>query len=172
VPRHGIGQQVQRSSAGSTPHDRITILQICSSHPLPLHRPRQSALGYPAFAAKWSPTHSFQRHPPLIHGLLPLRPTRWDGPTPITHLIRGIQIPIVNAAPPTSPSRGFLVWGFFCQGVRRAANLLHFVSFFVRSQSPFLRPDPRLADVVARRSCQGWPSRQPCGMLRACQAIP
>jgi hypothetical protein len=29
---------------------------------------------------------------------------------------------------------------------------------FVRSQSPFLRPDPRLADVVARRSCQGWPS--------------
>src|ERR1022692_1762655 len=25
------------------------------------------------------------------------------------------------------PSRDFLVWGFFCQGVRRAANLLSFV---------------------------------------------
>src|SRR6202795_4731779 len=70
-------------------------------------------------------------------------------------------IPTPNSDTPYS----FLVWGVFCQGVRRAANLLSFVSFFVRSQSPFLRPDPRLVDVVARRSCQGWPSRQPCGML-------
>ena len=28
VQRHGIGQQVQRSSSGSTPHDRVTIAQI------------------------------------------------------------------------------------------------------------------------------------------------
>src|SRR6266403_2986791 len=36
----------------------------------------------------------------------------------------------------------------------------------------FFVPTRRFADVVARRSCQGWPTRQPCGMLRACQAIP
>ena len=36
----------------------------------------------------------------------------------------------------------------------------------------FFVPTRRFADVVARRSCQGWPPRQPCGMLRACQAIP
>jgi Malate/L-lactate dehydrogenase len=65
-----------------------------------------------------------------------------------------------------------LYGAFFVKEFARAANLLSFVSFFVRSQSPFLRPDPRFADVVVRRSCQGWPSRQPCGMLRACQAIP
>jgi hypothetical protein len=112
VPRHGIGQQVQPSSAGSIPHDRVTIPQICSSRALPLHRPRQSTLRYPVVAAKWSPTHSIQRHPPLIHEPLPLRPTRWGGPTPITHLIRGSQIPIVNAAPPISPSRGYLPWRF------------------------------------------------------------
>src|SRR5882724_2050222 len=67
---------------------------------------------------------------------------------------------------------GPLYGAFFVKEFARAANLLSFVSFFVRSQSPFLRPDPRFADVVARRSCQGWPPRQPCGMLRACQAIP
>ena len=31
------------------------------------------------------------------------------------------------------------------------------VSFFVRSGSPFLRPDPLFPLAVARRSCQGWP---------------
>ena len=40
------------------------------------------------------------------------RPTRWIGSTPITHLIRGTQIPIAHAAPPTYPSRGFLPWRF------------------------------------------------------------
>src|SRR6267154_4211640 len=34
---------------------------------------------------------------------------------------------------------------------------LSFVSFFVRSESPFLRPDPQQRQAVARRSCQGWP---------------
>src|SRR5437868_5735448 len=31
------------------------------------------------------------------------------------------------------------------------------LGFFVRSDRPFLRPDPRYAHVGARRSCQGWP---------------
>ena len=125
VPRLGLGQQVQRSSSGWIPHDRIIFPQICSSRSLPLHRPRQSALRYPAFAAKWSPTHSVQRHPPLIHEPVPFRPTRWGGPTPITHLIRGSQIPIVNAAPPTSPSRGFLPWRFAYAGPRCAPRHHH-----------------------------------------------
>jgi|ERR1700751_4645757 len=73
----------------------------------------------------------------------------------------------------TSEQSAVSLYGvFFVKEFVRAASRLSFVSFFVRSQSPFLRPDPRFADVVARRSCQGWPSRQPCGMLRAYQAIP
>ena len=47
------------------------------------------------------------------------------------------------------------------------AHLLSFVSFFVRSESPFLRPDPRFAYVGALRSCQGWPSHH----LAACSAF-
>jgi hypothetical protein len=39
-------------------------------------------------------------------------------------------------------------------------------------KGPFLRPDPQFARVGARRSCQGWPSRQPCGMLHPSQATP
>ena len=123
APRHGIGQQVQRSSSGSTPHGRITILQIGPSHSLPLHRPRQSAPRYPTVAANWSPTHSVQRHLRLIREPLLLRPTRWIGSTPITHRIRRIQIPI--AAPPTSPSRGFLPGRFADAGpgVRGTTNM-------------------------------------------------
>src|SRR5437588_8504583 len=41
---------------------------------------------------------------------------------------------------------GDLVWGFFCQGVSAEQPIFSsFVSFFVRSQSPFLRPDPATA---------------------------
>src|SRR3984893_18633103 len=65
-----------------------------------------------------------------------------------------------------------LYGAFFVKEFARAAILLSFVSFFVGSQSPFLRPARRFADVVARRSCQGRPPRQAGGMLRACQAIP
>jgi hypothetical protein len=39
---------------------------------------------------------------------------------------------------------------------------LSFVSFFVRSESPFLRPDPQQRQAVARRSCQGCPQDQDC----------
>jgi hypothetical protein len=31
-------------------------------------------------------------------------------------------------------------------------------NFFVRLESPFLRPDPHRPSAVARRGCQGWPS--------------
>ena len=42
---------------------------------------------------------------------------------------------------------------FFVKEFARAANLFSFVGFFVRSQSPFPRPDLRIADVDARRIC-------------------
>jgi hypothetical protein len=53
-------------------------------------------------------------------------------------------------------------------------GMLHFLhsSFFVRPGIPFLRPDPQDCKAGARRSCQGWPSPQPCGVLRPCQATP
>jgi hypothetical protein len=53
-------------------------------------------------------------------------------------------------------------------------GILHFLhsSFFVRLGIPFLRPDPQYCKAGARRSCQGWPSPQPCGVLRPCQATP
>ncbi len=167
MQRHGIGRQVQRTSSGSTPHEPVTIPQISSSRSPASDRPRQSTLRYPALVSNRPTVHHVRRDPPPIHQPPHRRPTCRGGSIPITNLSRGSQIAIAPAARPSFLKRGFLVWGFFCQGV-----LLSFVSFFVRSQSPFLRPDPRLADVVARRSCQGWPSRQPCGMLRACQAIP
>src|SRR5882757_6143387 len=48
-------------------------------------------------------------------------------------------------------------------------GILHFLhsSFFVRLGIPFLRPDPQYCKAGARRSCQGWPSPHPCGVLRA-----
>jgi len=124
VPRHGLGQQVQRSS-GWILHDRITFPQICSSRSPPLHRPRQSALRYPAVATNRYPIHSVQRDPPLVHEPLPRRPTCFIGPIPITHLIRGVQIPIINAAPSTSLSRGFLHQRFADGGPRSARRHLH-----------------------------------------------
>src|SRR5262245_53016607 len=51
---------------------------------------------------------------------------------------------------------------FLSRSFSRAAHLSSFVSFFVRSESPFLRPDPPQRQAVARRSCQGWsPLRRP-----------
>src|SRR5258708_40204619 len=60
---------------------------------------------------------------------------------------------------------------FFVKEFARVVKL-SFVGFLVRSQSPFLRPDLRIADVDARRICTRFAVTQPCGMLRPCQAIP
>jgi hypothetical protein len=68
---------------------------------------------------------------------------------------------------PGPPCMGpFLSSGF------RAAHLSFLIGFFVRPGVPFLRPDPQYGKAGARRSCQGWPSPQPCGTLRPCQATP
>src|SRR6266516_1529715 len=51
---------------------------------------------------------------------------------------------------------------FLSRSFSRAAHLSSFISFFVRSQSPFLRPDPPQRQAAAHRSCQGWsPLRRP-----------
>jgi hypothetical protein len=51
------------------------------------------------------------------------------------------------------PLYGVFLYGvFFVKELARAAKL-SFVGFLVRSQSPFLRPDLRIADVDARKIC-------------------
>jgi hypothetical protein len=70
--------------------------------------------------------------------------------------------------PGADPCMG-LLWS---RGSAVQRMFLSFVSFFVRSESPFLRPDPQQRQAVARRSCQGWSLHQPFDMLRPCQAIP
>jgi len=125
VPRHGIGQQVQRSSAGSIPHDRITTLQICSSRSLPLNRPRQSASRHPPLVTNRPTTYRVRRDPRLIQQPFHHPPACWSPSTPFTHFIRGTQIPIAQAATPTSPSRGFLPWRFAYAGPPCTPRHLH-----------------------------------------------
>jgi hypothetical protein len=103
VQRHGIGRQRQRSSSGSTPHDRATIPQICSSRSLPLDQPRQGALRYPDIFSNQRTVHDVRFDPPLIHQSHHRPPTRWGGSTPITAVARSTQIPIAPAAPPYVP---------------------------------------------------------------------
>jgi hypothetical protein len=70
----------------------------------------------------------------------------------------------INTGPPCMGP--FLSSGF------GAAHLSFLIGFLVRPGVPFLRPDPQYYKAGARRSCQGWPSPQPCGVLRPCQATP
>ena len=57
---------------------------------------------------------------------------------------------------PWKSSRDFTAWDFFLQ-----------LNFFIRFESPFLRPDPQCPNAVARRVCQGWPSLRYLLMLSA-----
>ena len=103
MQRHGIRRQVRPSSSESTPHDRVTILQICSSRSLALDRPRQSALRYPAVRSTRASTYSVRRQPAPIHTPLRSRTASAIAPPTISHSARGTQIPITHAAPPTHP---------------------------------------------------------------------
>jgi hypothetical protein len=78
--------------------------------------------------------------------------------------LAGIEAMQIDAGPPCMGP--FLSSGF------GAAHLSFLIGFFVRPGVPFLRPDPQYYKAGARRSCQGWPSPQPCGVLRPCQATP
>ena len=116
MPRHGSGRPLHQSQLGSTPHDRVTSPQIRSSHSLPLDRPRQNASRHPPVATNRPTTYRVRRDPPLIQQPIHHPPACWSTSTPFTHFIRGTQIPIAQAATPSSPSRGFLPWRFAYAG--------------------------------------------------------
>jgi hypothetical protein len=97
VVRHGICRQVQQPSSGSTPHDRVTILQICSSSSLPLDWPRQSMSRYPTVIAPGA-AHLSAACP---------QATYWLGSVSIPYPALGIQIPMTPAALLASRQRGF-----------------------------------------------------------------
>jgi len=107
VQRHGIGRRLQRPSSGSTPHDRVTIPQICSARSLALDRPRQSALKYPTVASISPTVRHVRRDPPPINKSLHRRTTCWIGSIHISQLTRGTQIPIAPAARPYVPPARF-----------------------------------------------------------------
>jgi hypothetical protein len=97
-------------------------------------------------------------------------PLRSTSITPASSLLQGSP-PLSGASvlsasrlEPLAPCMGL----FLSRSFGTPAHLLH--QFLCSIRKPFLRPDPRFAHVVARRSCQGWPSHQPSGMLRPCQA--
>lgn len=98
MQRRGIGRQPQPASSGSTPHDRVTIPQICPSRSPALERPRQSAPRYPPPAANRPTIYRVRYHPPLISQPLHRRTTRCIGSIQIRQLARGTQITIAPAA--------------------------------------------------------------------------
>jgi len=134
---------------------------LCS---LVLGRQCRRSAEYPVVLSNRTTARTVQRTQLLTQNLHPRQPTPRIVSYSITRSIGGTQIPIARDEPPRLPSRGFLVWGFvkeeFQQATRRRIFFPSSV-FFVRSESPFLRPDPHFAHAGARRSCQGWPSHQP-----------
>jgi hypothetical protein len=125
VQCRGIGGQLQRLSSGSTPHDRVTIPQICSAHSPALDRPRQSTLRYPTGVSNRPTVHHARRDPPPIHQPLHRPPTCWGGSIPITNLTRGFQISITPAARPSVLLRAVSsLGGFRTPAAERAAPSL------------------------------------------------
>jgi hypothetical protein len=59
---------------------------------------------------------------------------------------------LARVSKPRTSAPGPLYGVFFVKELARAAKL-SFVSFLVRSQSPFLGPDLRIADVDASKIC-------------------
>ncbi len=136
---------------------------MCLSCSLALDRPRQSALRYPAVVSDRANISAARRQPPSIHPPLRSRTTFGTSPPTIRHSARGTQIPITHAALPTYPLPRFPCMGLFVKEFARAAILCPSSVSLFDLKARFFVPTRRFADVVARRSCQGWPSRHPCG---------
>src|SRR5262249_10333429 len=68
----------------------------------------------------------------------------------------------------STPSPAVSLYGA-CQGVSAGRRIFFFVGFFVRSESPFLRPDPRVAYAGVRRAARAQKpdGRQLARLLRA-----
>ena len=113
MQHHGISPQVRPSSSGSTPHDQVTIPQICSSRSLALDRPRPSAPRHPPVVANRPTIYQGRRHPPLIHDPLDRRTTCPISSIPINELARSTQFPIAPAAWPNVPLSAVSSFGGF-----------------------------------------------------------
>ena len=144
LQRHAIGRRLQPPPSGSTPHDRAhNPANSARSRSPALDRPRQQLARYPAIRRKSSDNLTRSRHP-AAHREQPLNraPTRCDRlERHSTHLIRGAQIPIAHAAPPTYPSRGFLPWRFSDAGrpcARRTVSGRHPKTFTLAVIASFL----------------------------------
>ncbi len=104
MQRRGIGRQRQRTASGSTHHDCVEVpLQICSSCPLPLDRPRPSTSRYPSAQPNRRTSYQVRRHPPLIPRPLHHRTIGCIGAIQISQLARSTQIPIAPAVRPDVP---------------------------------------------------------------------
>jgi hypothetical protein len=113
VQCRGIGRQLQQLSSDSTPHDRVTIPQICLARSPALDRPRQSTLRYPTGVSNRPTGHHARRDPLPIHQPLHRPPTRCGGSIPITNISRGSQISITPVARPSVPLRAVSSLGGF-----------------------------------------------------------
>jgi hypothetical protein len=100
-------------------------------------RGRQARRSVPAF--RW---HQISPAPGLLM------------PGPRAQLIR----PSSTASAKLRAASLALVWGLESQAENSRHAFFLRPNFFVRLESPFLRPDPQRPNAVARRGCQGWPS--------------
>ena len=107
MQRHGISRQIQPAASGSTPHDRVAVLQIHSSCSLALDRPRQSAPRSPPPAPNRPTICRVRHYQPRIPQPLHRRTTRRIGSIQISQLARSSQITIAPAAPPYVPYARF-----------------------------------------------------------------
>jgi hypothetical protein len=96
--RSRSNRRVQRTTSGSTPHDRVTLLQISSSCSPALAQPRQSTPSSLPTVANRRATHAVRRYPSLIRQPLHRRTTRCIGSVQTSQITRGTQIPIVPPA--------------------------------------------------------------------------
>jgi hypothetical protein len=165
VQRHGISRQLQRTASGSTPRDRVTILQIYSSRSSPIVRPQQSALRYPPAVANRPTIGAGRRHTPLIHRPLHRRTACWTRSIPINELTRGAQIPITRAAPLSVPKRGFLLWRLSDAGHRIRGAVSHAAGIRNPSQKHHFGPRPMTSGLPSRADLFSWA----VGMSQTCQ---
>ena len=98
-------------------------------------------------------SHSLLRRCPTSRDFVPWRFLDAGQLSVRSLFLAGVQKPCMG---PWKSSREFTACDFFLQ-----------LNFFVRLESPFLRPDPQCPNAVARRVCQGWPSLRYLLMLSA-----
>jgi len=102
----------------STPHDHVTIPQICSTRPLALDRPRQPALRFPAGVSDQADIDSFSTPPTVQSSAAFASANSLDRPDPIPDLARGPCIAITPAARRSVPLRAISTLGLSDDGRR------------------------------------------------------